>query len=192
MQRLPQAERVSAARGMHGWLQRLSEPGDQDAPSAPSPVAQERNSRTKPGRGRKRVLEGGATDSPAPAEAPQGSQGRRGGGVTAKESRPPPHRTPFSLSGSRGAASPLPLPTLSPCYRRTPPPTPAAAAGREPAKGGAATTASQPPPESEHPPKGGQRRRRATEGQPQARGTEGPAAKTPEPLARVLLSRRVH
>ena len=34
MWRLPQAERASAAGGMHGWLQRPSEPGDQDVPSA--------------------------------------------------------------------------------------------------------------------------------------------------------------
>ena len=30
------------------------------------------------------------------------------------------------------------------------------------------------------------------EQRPRARGTDGPTAKTPEPLARVLLSRRVH
>ena len=53
MRRLPQAQRVSAATGMHGWLQRPSEPGDQDAQLAPSPVAQNRDNRSGPGRGRK-------------------------------------------------------------------------------------------------------------------------------------------
>ena len=62
MRRLPQAERVSAARAMHAWLERPSEPGDQDGPSAPSPVVQERDNGTEPGRGRKRASEGGPAD----------------------------------------------------------------------------------------------------------------------------------
>ena len=68
--RLPQAERVSAARGMHGWLQRLSAPENQDeneredpsAPSAPPSAVQEQGARTEPGKGKKRTSVGGPAD----------------------------------------------------------------------------------------------------------------------------------
>ena len=55
MRRLPQAERVSAARGIHGWLWRPSESENRNAPSPPSPAAQEPGNRTGLGKGRKRA-----------------------------------------------------------------------------------------------------------------------------------------
>ena len=45
------------ARGMHGWLQRPLAPGDQDAPPAPLPVAQDCDNQSGLGRGRKRASE---------------------------------------------------------------------------------------------------------------------------------------
>ena len=94
---LPQAERVSTARGMHGWLRRLSELENQDendrdnqsAPSAPSSAAQEQGTRTGPSKGRKRTSAGGLSGRDlAPREEPQGSRAWRRG-ITATGSHPP-------------------------------------------------------------------------------------------------------
>ena len=62
MRRLPQAEWVSVARGMHGWLRRPSESENQNAPSPPSPAAQEPDNRTGPGKGKKLASAGDPAD----------------------------------------------------------------------------------------------------------------------------------
>ena len=92
-------------------VQRPLEPGDQDAPLVPSPLAQERNDRAE------------RTSDQAPADGAQRHQKRHkaakdvDGGPQPEDPPPPPPlaaRFLFSPSIGRGAAPPLPLPLPPP------------------------------------------------------------------------------
>ena len=115
MWRLSQVERVSAARGMHGWLQRPSEPGDRDAPLAQLPVAQEHDNQLGPGKGIKRASEEGRVDgAQRQQKRHKATKDAEGGRVTAKGS-PPPHTldTPLPEREPRSGFS-APSPAFSP------------------------------------------------------------------------------
>ena len=169
-------ERVSAARGVHGWLQRLSEPLTRTRRRL-----HRRWPRSKT-TGQGRAGAGSKRQRRAPRTEPSASRGttrqprtRRGGGGHSQRISPPPPPTPCSLSGSRGAASPLPLPTLSPRSRRArqlpPPPTPPPPlpAGNRQRVGRPQRRRSRHQKRSLHP-GGGQRRRRAASRQPHKGG----------------------
>ena len=70
--------------------QRPRELGDQDAPLALSPVAQERDNRSGLGRGRKRASEQGPRMKPSASRSATRQPRTQRGGVTARGSRPPP------------------------------------------------------------------------------------------------------
>ena len=90
MRRLPQAERVSAARGMHGWLRRPSESENRNAPSPPSPAAQEPDNRMGPGKGRKRALAGDPADGTQRQQKRHKAAKDAAGGSQPKDLAPPP------------------------------------------------------------------------------------------------------
>ena len=108
MRRLSHVEQFSAARGMHGWMQRPHEPGDQDAALAWSPAARERSSRSEPGGGRKRATE------QAPADGAHRQQKRdkvakdAEGGSQPEDPPPPPDTPPPEREPRSGVSAPSP------------------------------------------------------------------------------------
>ena len=145
-----QAERVSAERGMHGWLQRLNEQENQNknhreghtAPSALLSVALEQGTRTEP------ANVGRAPRGGDPA--PQGSRAR-GTGITAIGCCPPltSHPAPSARAQEQTIRTLPRLPPHVPEGRGSGPcpQPPTSSYGQAPAEGGAAATASQPSPE---------------------------------------------